>query len=394
LSTSGQNPFLVAPVTARSPRAADPEPAPPAAPRVAQPDPACGSERAPSLLPAVGPDGELEDLRRELAVVIEGDAQPAISEKGDPQGRWASPGAESAAPLAVLGNGEAGPPRSPAGPPFEGLTGPDVDVLGTAATGALGVRIALGLAAALVIGIAVAVLLAPRRDGRAAVARIPETSLPAGPSGSADWTGVGSGTEGPLGPFEAHGPLDEAAVARAGPFALGLGPGAPFDLAGREAGTSAADAPAAPEEARDPAPEAALAKEEAEEKPEPKTEPRGPGSPAAVASPSRSRPRNAPGPVSKDALARALSSNMAGFDACVAEAVRRGPGLDLAGRKVTLFLTVAPSGSVIYPTLDDVEFSQSELGACFKTAARKLSGPAFVGEPRHVELSLVIGGQR
>jgi len=310
-----QNPFRVAPVTARVPafgaeasEGADPQ---------ARTALARESGTALAFEVAGGPDGELEDLSRALSVFVD-DVEP---EPGSAEPGARPEGLSSRSRATVSGETTS-----------RFVPGPAADVLGMATKGALGPRIALGLAALVVIGIAGAVLLAPRPRGaaapRAAAARPTEGAATGAPSAEAP-------------PARPVPPVADAALARGAP-----GPA-----------EAAAEGPAGP---RSPTP--AGASESA--------------------------------PVSGEALTQALSSNMAAFDACVAKAVRKEPALELAGRKVTLLLTLAPDGSVSYPTLDDLEFSRTDLGSCFRAAAGQLTGPTFVGEPQQVELSLLIGGTR
>jgi hypothetical protein len=75
------------------------------------------------------------------------------------------------------------------------------------------------------------------------------------------------------------------------------------------------------------------------------------------------------------------------FDACLAaSAADAGPTPE--GGAPTLLLTLDPSGEVRFPTLDDVELARSELGACLKDAARKMSFPPFQGKAVRVEVPL------
>lgn len=362
-SVPDRNPFRVAPVTARA-RSADAEPA--AALHVVGPARAGGVERALALAATAGADGELEDLGRALSLVIDdADEDPPRPDEDERRGNGLAP--EGAVVQVRAPGGEGATPRFPGGPAAE--------VLGMATRGGLGPRIALGLAALVVISIAGAVLLAPR-SGRTASPT--GRSLPGVPPPIADRAleGAAPGAQSPL------APPAEAAAGRA------LLPDGPSEDRREKASPSAVAL-------AERAPGAAPGSSGMARKPDPKAPSGGAAQAASARTPAEAAAGEAaPAPPSGDAFARALSSNMAGFDACVAEAVKRDPGLDLVGRKVTLLLTVAPNGTVSYPTLDDAQLSGSELGACFQAAARHLTGPTFVGEPQQVELSLLIGGPR
>jgi hypothetical protein len=97
------------------------------------------------------------------------------------------------------------------------------------------------------------------------------------------------------------------------------------------------------------------------------------------------------GQLTSQQVARIVSANKRAFEQCIAEAGRRDPGLDLAGRQVTLMLTVNPNGKVAYPTIDDVELNKTDLGSCIKSAARIMMFPSFEGEPMKVEVPLSLG---
>jgi len=112
---------------------------------------------------------------------------------------------------------------------------------------------------------------------------------------------------------------------------------------------------------------------------------------AAPASPAPAGTAADNGPPSSDQVGRIVSANRKAFESCVAEAIRREPGLDLGGRQVVLMLTVNPSGTVVNPTLDDVELDKTDLGACLKSAARLMVFPAFEGPSMKVDVPLLLG---
>jgi hypothetical protein len=125
-----------------------------------------------------------------------------------------------------------------------------------------------------------------------------------------------------------------------------------------------------------------------------RAEPR-PGPPpkkaAAAPPPASPAPAERRGPPSREQVVNVVRANWKAFQSCIGEATRRNPGLDLAGRTVNLRMTVQPSGSVNYPTLDDAGLTRTDLGACLKSAARQMVFPRFQGDPFSVEVPLQLG---
>ena len=76
------------------------------------------------------------------------------------------------------------------------------------------------------------------------------------------------------------------------------------------------------------------------------------------------------------------------FDGCIQSA--RGTDVKLDGRRVMLRLNIQTSGTVTYPTLDDVTLNGTELGSCLKSASRLMVFPKFKGDTMHVEVPLVM----
>lgn len=83
-----------------------------------------------------------------------------------------------------------------------------------------------------------------------------------------------------------------------------------------------------------------------------------------------------------------LRSTKPAFDGCMQGA--RGTDVKLDGRRVMLRLNIQTSGTVTYPTLDDVTLNGTELGSCLKSAARLMVFPKFKGDTMHVEIPLVM----
>ncbi|HEU4384023.1 MAG TPA: AgmX/PglI C-terminal domain-containing protein [Anaeromyxobacteraceae bacterium] len=121
--------------------------------------------------------------------------------------------------------------------------------------------------------------------------------------------------------------------------------------------------------------------------------------PAVVANKQDTGPVAPPGGSTRSELTSAevgasIKASANAFDACVAEAVRNEPKLQVLGRRVGLYITVNPSGAVTEPRLDDAEVEDSVLGACLKATARKMAFPAFQGEAFQVRIPMVLGAGR
>lgn len=96
-----------------------------------------------------------------------------------------------------------------------------------------------------------------------------------------------------------------------------------------------------------------------------------------------------PGPAD---VASALQASAKPFHACL-QAAERGPRrLRLEGRQVVLHVTVASSGRVTAPRLDQADLDESSLGACLKSAARRMAFPPHSGEPVEVRIPLQLDG--
>lgn len=92
-------------------------------------------------------------------------------------------------------------------------------------------------------------------------------------------------------------------------------------------------------------------------------------------------------------VASALEASAKPFQACV-QAAQHGPRrLRLEGRRVTLHVTVTGSGRVTAPRLEEAKLDRSPLGACLKSAARRMVFPPHSGEPVEVRIPLELGGR-
>ena len=97
-----------------------------------------------------------------------------------------------------------------------------------------------------------------------------------------------------------------------------------------------------------------------------------------------------PGPAE---VAAALEASARPFRAC-AQAAEHGPRrFRLAGRPVTLVVTVTASGRVMAARLEEADLDQSPPGACLKSAARRMVFPPHAGDPVQVRIPLELGGR-
>ncbi|HYQ81913.1 MAG TPA: AgmX/PglI C-terminal domain-containing protein, partial [Anaeromyxobacteraceae bacterium] len=137
----------------------------------------------------------------------------------------------------------------------------------------------------------------------------------------------------------------------------------------------------------------AAPRQEAERPEPPKAE--APRTPAAEAQARKAEPPPA-APVRTELtsaeVGASIRASAKAFDACVAEAARNEPNLQVVGRRVGLYITVNPSGVATGPHIDDAQVDESVLGACLKATARKMVFPAFQGEAFQVRIPMVLGG--
>jgi hypothetical protein len=108
--------------------------------------------------------------------------------------------------------------------------------------------------------------------------------------------------------------------------------------------------------------------------------------PAAADAPAAARSR----PSDPKVIAATVQKHAHLFQACAADAAKDEPQLDVVGRRVELILTVSPSGGALYPTLDDVQLGETQLGRCLKDAGRKMQFPPFDGPSERVHVPLTL----
>jgi hypothetical protein len=132
----------------------------------------------------------------------------------------------------------------------------------------------------------------------------------------------------------------------------------------------------APQGAPPPAPPAEGSERKTEEKP-------------AAPAP-QEQPGAAPA-LSQEQLLRKVDESKPALQGCVDEALKRDPSLRVG--KILISTTIAPSGAVTSARIDQKAVDQSPLGACLKTAARKLQFPPFTGEALAVDIPIAVTGE-
>jgi hypothetical protein len=85
-----------------------------------------------------------------------------------------------------------------------------------------------------------------------------------------------------------------------------------------------------------------------------------------------------------------IARNGGSFSACVSRAMAVDPSQKLNGKRVTLELTVRPSGRVAKATLAEVEIARTPLGQCIAQAAKRMVFPGFDGAPIDISAPLVL----
>jgi hypothetical protein len=122
----------------------------------------------------------------------------------------------------------------------------------------------------------------------------------------------------------------------------------------------------------------------------PKAAPVAPEPPAAAPGAAAERAGHGARPTQED-VAAAVAAKRPAFDACLQESQRNEPGLVAGGLRVTLLVTVDPSGIATSPQLDDPVLQDTVLGGCLRNVARQILLPAFAGERFQVRIPLKLG---
>jgi hypothetical protein len=86
------------------------------------------------------------------------------------------------------------------------------------------------------------------------------------------------------------------------------------------------------------------------------------------------------GSLDEQAIEGTLSRNGASFSACVSRAVAADPEKKLSVKRVSLELTVRPSGRVQKAAVGEKDVARTPLGQCIVQAAKRMVFPGFDGE--------------
>jgi predicted Zn finger-like uncharacterized protein len=97
-----------------------------------------------------------------------------------------------------------------------------------------------------------------------------------------------------------------------------------------------------------------------------------------------------PAALAPDVVKRKLDESKPALQGCVDEAIKKEPALDVG--KIHIYATLVPSGSVSGARIDRKNVDQSPLGACLKSATRRIQFPSFSGDPFEVDIPIVVTG--
>ncbi|HWT86008.1 MAG TPA: GYF domain-containing protein [Myxococcales bacterium] len=109
--------------------------------------------------------------------------------------------------------------------------------------------------------------------------------------------------------------------------------------------------------------------------------------------PEESKPAGAPGAgatavLTAEQVHRKLDENKPALQGCVDDALRRDPHLKVG--KIHVATTIAPTGEVTAARIDQRSVDESALGACLKSATRKIVFPQFAGAAFDVDIPIVV----
>ena len=108
--------------------------------------------------------------------------------------------------------------------------------------------------------------------------------------------------------------------------------------------------------------------------------------------PEKSKPAGAPGGaaavLTAEEVHRKLDENKPALQGCVDDALRRDPHLKVG--KIHVATTIAPTGEVTAARIDQRSLDESALGACLKSATRKIVFPQFAGAAFDVDIPIVV----
>ena len=95
------------------------------------------------------------------------------------------------------------------------------------------------------------------------------------------------------------------------------------------------------------------------------------------------------GPVlTAEQVHRKLDENKPALQGCVDDALRRDPQLKVG--KIHVSTTIAPTGEVTAARIDQRSVDESALGACLKSATKRIVFPQFAGAAFDVDIPIVV----
>lgn len=83
-------------------------------------------------------------------------------------------------------------------------------------------------------------------------------------------------------------------------------------------------------------------------------------------------------PIDPKIIAKKIGASQRAFQGCVQQELHRDPSFK--GGRVTLTLTVAPSGVVTHAALDNRSIASTDAGTCIEQASRRIVFPNFAGD--------------
>ncbi|MDF1566067.1 MAG: GYF domain-containing protein [Deltaproteobacteria bacterium] len=94
-------------------------------------------------------------------------------------------------------------------------------------------------------------------------------------------------------------------------------------------------------------------------------------------------------PIEPEVVARKIGESSKAFQSCVQQELRRNPGF--AGGRVTLTVTVLPSGIVSSAAISDKSIHVSDVGVCIRRSIKRAVFPSYGGDgPVDFEVPLVL----
>jgi predicted Zn finger-like uncharacterized protein len=110
--------------------------------------------------------------------------------------------------------------------------------------------------------------------------------------------------------------------------------------------------------------------------------------PPPEAKPPEKPPAEPPTGLTADQVRRKLDENKPSLQACIDEALRRSPHLQVG--KIHIATTIAPTGQVTSVKIDKRTVEESPLGTCLRRATRRIVFPQFAGDAFDVDIPIVV----